>query len=222
MFNFDGKSLKDILFMYLVDNGIAKHEANWVTEYMTDQTPENWDDFVEDAQLQDGTEVPVSEIDPALHDLLYSDPTDCICTDSAAKALIECFMWLDTIYREDEDGEWVETGDRLQDIAHVSGLAMEDFNLIHEDIEGIIENWRLEFLLLHWIVDGNGRMSAEEFIGHNAYLSSEGHGTGFWDRGLGALGDEMHHIFENEFNLTSHYEPGDVDEWGFVEKWSLS
>jgi len=31
-----------------------------------------------------------------------------------------------------------------------------------------------------------------EYLGHDVWLSAGGHGTGCWDRGLGALGDRLH------------------------------
>jgi len=31
-------------------------------------------------------------------------------------------------------------------------------------------------------------------IGHNLWLSRNGHGTGFWDRGWGDVGDKLHEI----------------------------
>lgn len=31
-------------------------------------------------------------------------------------------------------------------------------------------------------------------IGHNLWLSKQGHGTGFWDRGWGECGDKLHEI----------------------------
>lgn len=33
--------------------------------------------------------------------------------------------------------------------------------------------------------------TAGEMCGHDLYLTSVGHGAGFWDRGLGALGDKL-------------------------------
>lgn len=36
--------------------------------------------------------------------------------------------------------------------------------------------------------DGN---SAEAFAGHNFWLTRNGHGSGFWDRGLGEAGDRL-------------------------------
>jgi len=32
---------------------------------------------------------------------------------------------------------------------------------------------------------------SEEQIGHDFWLTRNGHGAGFWDRGLGAIGDEL-------------------------------
>ncbi len=32
----------------------------------------------------------------------------------------------------------------------------------------------------------------DEHLGHDFWLSRNGHGTGFWDRGLGATGDTLH------------------------------
>jgi len=31
-----------------------------------------------------------------------------------------------------------------------------------------------------------------EILGHDFYLSRNGHGTGFWDRGYGDIGDKLH------------------------------
>lgn len=36
-----------------------------------------------------------------------------------------------------------------------------------------------------------GGLSASECAGHDLWLTSNGHGTGFWDRGLGAVGDQL-------------------------------
>lgn len=38
--------------------------------------------------------------------------------------------------------------------------------------------------------EGQGRDRSH--LGHDLFLSRNGHGTGFWDRDLGALGDRLH------------------------------
>ena len=40
-----------------------------------------------------------------------------------------------------------------------------------------------------------------EGVGHNLWLSMQRHGTGFWDRGLGDLGDRLH---EAALSLPEH------------------
>lgn len=37
----------------------------------------------------------------------------------------------------------------------------------------------------------NERWSGEDFAGHDFWLTRNGHGVGFWDRGLGDLGERL-------------------------------
>jgi hypothetical protein len=39
-------------------------------------------------------------------------------------------------------------------------------------------------------ISGNHALP-DEFFGHDFYLTRESHGAGFWDRGLGELGDYL-------------------------------
>ncbi len=39
--------------------------------------------------------------------------------------------------------------------------------------------------------DARGEWSRAELLGHDLWLTRNRHGTGFWDRGLGALGDRL-------------------------------
>ncbi len=36
-----------------------------------------------------------------------------------------------------------------------------------------------------------GEYTGEELVGHNLWLTAQHHGVGFWDRGLGELGDRL-------------------------------
>ena len=40
-----------------------------------------------------------------------------------------------------------------------------------------------------------------DHLGHDLFLSMGGHGTGFWDRGLGEVGDRLHKAARNEWRL---------------------
>jgi hypothetical protein len=42
------------------------------------------------------------------------------------------------------------------------------------------------------LLDGSGMDESDQ--AHNFWLSRNGHGSGFWDRGLGPLGDELHKV----------------------------
>lgn len=42
----------------------------------------------------------------------------------------------------------------------------------------------------HLELEANPRLTAEQ-IGHDFFLTRNGHGAGFWDRGLGQLGDVL-------------------------------
>jgi hypothetical protein len=55
-----------------------------------------------------------------------------------------------------------------------------------------------------------------EFVGHNLYLTAAGHGTGFWDRDLGVLGDRLTEHAKASHYVESAYECGNnrhIDIW---------
>ena len=47
-------------------------------------------------------------------------------------------------------------------------------------------------LFKHYCKQSGLSLSCVPDIGHNLYLSAVGHGEGFWSRGLGQLGEELH------------------------------
>jgi hypothetical protein len=42
-----------------------------------------------------------------------------------------------------------------------------------------------------YLVAANEQGRDDKQLGHDFYLTRNGHGAGFWDRGLGKLGDEL-------------------------------
>lgn len=46
-------------------------------------------------------------------------------------------------------------------------------------------------------------LSAED-LGHNLYYTAAGHGTGFWDRGLGQQGEDLTELCRHEFACIEH------------------
>lgn len=61
-------------------------------------------------------------------------------------------------------------------------IALEAMEEIREDVEG--------FLSLALDIDGADTIGAEQ-MGRDFCLTRNGHGAGFWDRGLGELGDKL-------------------------------
>jgi hypothetical protein len=77
---------------------------------------------------------------------------------------------------EDFQADWTQ-GARLE----ARKLAQDFYTSNAEDCESY-------FSKRGAVSDGS---SAEECLGHDLFLTRNGHGTGFWDRGLGELGDRL-------------------------------
>jgi hypothetical protein len=96
-------------------------------------------------------------------------------TDQVFDAYVECAIWSST----DDDGRPFDRNYSASDIAPESIDTMRaeviDFLNGHEDII--------------WTAL-SGDMS-EEQVGHDFWLTRNGHGAGFWDRGLDELGDQL-------------------------------
>lgn len=92
-------------------------------------------------------------------------------------AYVAAALWSST----DEDGTPLDEGRDADD------LAPETVDEMREDVRNFLE-----------LVTGDevnldlGSMTAEQF-GHDFWLTRNHHGAGFWDRGLGDLGDKLTH-----------------------------
>jgi hypothetical protein len=91
--------------------------------------------------------------------------------DKIKQAYIECALWAST----DEQGEPLESSDAL-----LSDMAREQMHAEVDDFLNLIEAEKVP-------LDG----WTDEQIGHDFWLSRNGHGAGFWDRGLPS-GDTLH------------------------------
>lgn len=47
-----------------------------------------------------------------------------------------------------------------------------------------------------------GRREPECALGHDLWLTTHGHGTGFWDRDLGELGDQLSSVCDSVYHKT--------------------
>jgi hypothetical protein len=112
--------------------------------------------------------------------------------DDVVRAYAETALWSSTHYAEAEgdmesgDGEPMDANHGVDDI-HADTYAemlldVSDFILANlEDFAGYVSRMssRVSF------------QDALEAFGHDFWLTRNGHGAGFWDRGLGALGDRL-------------------------------
>ena len=88
------------------------------------------------------------------------------------KHYLICALWSST----DDDGEPLDSVYSIDDISKQAIQQMEN------DVDDFIAS--NEDLLTQ-----SGQ--SDEQIGHDFWLTRNGHGTGFWDRGLGDVGDDL-------------------------------
>lgn len=101
---------------------------------------------------------------------------------------------------------WSETtpdGDPLDDDYGPDDMAPGELQKAKDDCR--------EFLTMAWpIIEEYPNHLTTEQIGHDIALTRNGHGAGFWDRGLGELGDRLtavcdsmgaHNLYPGDDNL---------------------
>lgn len=100
--------------------------------------------------------------------------------DQFFSAYVTCALWSST----DDDGN------PLDDIHDEDDISADTLASMREDCENFIAS-NAELL-----AEYDTRMSCEQWTGatragHDFWLTRNGHGAGFWDRGLGDLGCEL-------------------------------
>lgn len=94
--------------------------------------------------------------------------------DTITHHYLVCALWASSC----EEGEGLDRGHDISDIAPETRTQARD------DVSNFVA------LLQREGVDWQDAMSPEQF-GHDFWLTRNGHGAGFWDRGLDALGDTL-------------------------------
>lgn len=97
-------------------------------------------------------------------------------------AYFEAALWSST----DDNGEPLEDNYDIFDIAE--SAKQEQLSEIKDwlsycDEQGLLQ----QFIEQH----ESGRYTVEEMLGHDFWLTRNGHGAGFWDRDLGGLGQKL-------------------------------
>lgn len=135
-----------------------------------------------------------------------------IDVDEVLASYIEAALWATNDESTPSGGEPLDKKYKPSDVAPEARQAMRN-DIIQfleqvgaEDIEG--------YLTGHRFIDGIGNrrlLMGEQFppqtaaqMGHDFFLTRCGHGVGFWDRGLGELGDRLTEI-SGEFGDSSLY-----------------
>lgn len=94
--------------------------------------------------------------------------------DTITHHYLVCALWASS----GEDGEWLDYGRDISDIAPETRTQARD------DVSNFVA------LLQREGINWQDAMTHEQF-GHDFWLTRNGHGAGFWDRGLDALGDTL-------------------------------
>jgi len=104
--------------------------------------------------------------------------------DAYAEAFIlgylECALWSSTTVTRDDDGE--ESDTPLDDLADVDDIAPDTLADMRRDCLDFIEANRAD-------LEASGLEAGR--AGHDFWLTRNGHGAGFWDEGLGELGERL-------------------------------
>lgn len=92
--------------------------------------------------------------------------------DNILRSYVACALWSST----DDQGEPLDDGRDIDD------LPAETLAKMRDDVaDFVFGNSR----------DLNRSTLEESQIGHDFWLTRNGHGAGFWDRGIGAVGDRL-------------------------------
>lgn len=100
--------------------------------------------------------------------------------DAMVGAYVECALWSSTYNPTPELGER-DYDEPMDGAFDLSDIAPESLDSMLADCEAFaVDN----------ASDLEGNWTAEQ-AGHDFWLTRNGHGAGFWDRGKGAVGDRL-------------------------------
>ena len=101
--------------------------------------------------------------------------------DAFTRAYLECALWSSTDNADESGGEPLDANYSLEDMSVESlDAAIKDCAAFQESNASALRD-----------AYGARNRYDEESAGHDFWLTRNGHGAGFWDRGLGEVGDEL-------------------------------
>jgi hypothetical protein len=111
--------------------------------------------------------------------------------DTALTAYVECALWSSTADVRDLLAADLMTAEDAADYSPEDSLPLDDFvdaGDLTVDAMGSMESDVRDFVSANW--DDVRTLDAAQ-VGHDFWLTRNRHGAGFWDRGLGELGDRL-------------------------------
>lgn len=128
--------------------------------------------------------------------------------DAMVAGYLECQLWAGLDYRE-EGAEPVPYDENYS----VDDIAPEYVDAIRGEFADIIAAHPLAVRMflnaLGKYEQARSGYDRNELFGHDFYLTREGHGAGFWDRGLGELGDYLTSIAKSYGEAEMLWDNGD-------------
>lgn len=104
------------------------------------------------------------------------------------RAYAECALWLDLDDSDESGGEPLVANFGFEDIASETWAKMHaDCIAFREYAAPLLAEAEVHPAYSQ----SGGEWSPLQRAGHDYWLTRNGHGTGFWDRGLGELGDKL-------------------------------
>lgn len=98
----------------------------------------------------------------------------------ALNGAVEAALW-STVPSSEKEDEMVEPADQYE-------IDEQELTKLRGTLAYFMKDWFLENYAL---VEKAHETLSWEAIGHDFWLTMEGHGAGFWDRGLEELGDDL-------------------------------
>lgn len=103
-----------------------------------------------------------------------------------ASAYIECALWSSTAYVE-----WNGVTDSFVP-SEDNDQSFLDHNFDSDDLASETEDAMIQDCEAFYDANADDLATLDaEQVGHDFWLTRNGHGAGFWDRGLGALGNRL-------------------------------
>lgn len=122
--------------------------------------------------------------------------------DEMTQAYLETQLWAQWDRDRDEDS-------MLDEHYGISDIAPEYVQSVRDELASVIESFADLAQAYHDTTDTRMQWSRSELFGHDFYLTRESHGTGFWDRGLGELGDRLTDVAESYGEANPLFDSGD-------------